>query len=124
VNPVTSIHPWFVENPIVTRLADATYIAMFDGGPESLGLPNMFGYSLSVDGLRWSEATYFPIETRVTKWWKTMRTPLGLVPEGDSVYSIIYAAINERRFHPIGLVRVRLLMDRLEEQKTELLRGG
>ena len=119
-NPITSIHPWFVENPIVTQLPDKTYIAMFDGGPEYLNLPNMFGYSLSLDGVKWSKATYFPIRNRVNKWWTTMRTPIGLVSEGDGVYSIIYAAINDERFHPIGLVRVRLIADRLEAQRKEI----
>ncbi|MBT3191701.1 MAG: hypothetical protein HN341_04020 [Verrucomicrobia bacterium] len=117
VNPVTSIHPWFVENPLVTQLPDGTYIAMFDGGPEWLKLPNMFGYSLSVDGVNWSEAMYFPIRTRVKQWWHTMRTPLGLVPEGDNVYTIVYNAINERRFHPAGMVRVRLKPDVLKRQR-------
>ena len=111
INPVTSIHPTFLENPIVTQLPNGTYIAMFDGGPTDLGLPNMFGYSLSREGKTWSEATYFPIETKVNKWWKTMRTPLGLIPEGDNIYTIIYTAWRaEGRFHPIGMARVRLTM--------------
>ena len=123
INPVTSIHPWFVENPIVTQLPDGTYIAMFDGGPENLDHPNMFGYSLSVDGVTWSAATYFPIRTKVNKWWTTMRTPLGLVPEGDNLYTIIYAAINERRFHPMGMVRVRLRPEFMKKQREALSRG-
>ena len=32
INPITSIHPQFVENPIVSKLPNGTYIAMFDGG--------------------------------------------------------------------------------------------
>lgn len=120
VNPVTSIHPWFVENPLVTRFPDGTYIAMFDGGPEYLKLPNLFGYSLSIDGVNWSEAVYFPIHTKVRKWWDTMRTPLGLIPEGDDVYTIIYNAINDRRFHPAGMVRVLLKPDVLEMQREAL----
>jgi hypothetical protein len=109
VNPVTSIHPTFLENPIVAQLPDGTHIALFDGGPESLRLPNMFGYSLSRDGTHWSKATYFPIRTKVKRWWKTMRTPLGLIAEGDNVYTIMFTAWKPGgRFHPIGMVRVRL----------------
>jgi hypothetical protein len=111
LNPVRSIHPTFLENPIVGQLPDGTYVSMFDGGPAYLGLPNMFGYSLSKDGINWSEATYFPIETKVNKWWETMRTPFGLIPEGDNIYTIIYTAWRaEGRFHPIGMARVKLTM--------------
>jgi len=109
VNPVTSIHPTFLENPIVAQLPDGTYVAVFDGGPESLGLPNMFGYSLSRDGIHWSKATYFSIRTKVKRWWKTMRTPLGVIPEGDNIYTIMFTAWKPGgRFHPIGMVRVKL----------------
>jgi hypothetical protein len=123
VNPVTSIHPWFVENPIITQLPEQTYIAMFDGGPERLKLPNMFGYSLSADGVHWSEAAYFPIRTKVKMWWHTMRTPLGLIPEDDNVYTIVFTAINDQRFHPIGMVRVRLKPEVLAEQRKDLLKS-
>jgi hypothetical protein len=38
-----------------------------------------------------------------------MRTPLCLIPEGDDRYTILYAAINNnQRFHPIGMVQVKL----------------
>ncbi|MHC4475121.1 MAG: hypothetical protein ACYTEL_05735 [Planctomycetota bacterium] len=121
VNPVTSIHPTFLENPIVAQLPDRIHIALFDGGPQSLGLPNMFGYSLSRDGIHWSKATYFPIRTKVKRWWKTMRTPLGLIAEGDNVYTIMFTAWKPGgRFHPIGMVRVRLKPGVLAEQAESL----
>jgi hypothetical protein len=110
INPVTGIHPWFVENPIVYEMPNGVYLAIFDGGPEGWGhhLPNMIGYTLSKDGYRWSEAHYLPIETKVKKWWNIMRTPLCLIPEGNDVYTIVYTAINENRFHPMGMVQVKL----------------
>lgn len=111
INPVTSMHPYFIENPIVYKLPGDIYIAMFDGGPEAWGLhlPNMMGYSLSKDGYHWSEACYLPIETRVNKWWDVMRTPVCLVDEGNNFYTILYAAIDaEKRFHPMGMVKVKL----------------
>jgi hypothetical protein len=110
INPITSIHPWFVENPIVYQMPNGVYLAIFDGGPEGWGhyLPNMIGYTLSKDGYHWSEAHYLPIETKVKKWWKIMRTPLCLIPEGNDIYTIVYAAINENRFHPMGMVQVKL----------------
>ncbi len=116
INPITSIHPRFVENPIVSQLPNGLYIAVFDGGPEWLRLPNMIAYTVSKDGVNWSEAHYLPIDTKVKKWWHTMRTPLGLIPEGNDIYTIVYAAINnEMRFHPMGMVQVKLNREVLDE---------
>lgn len=124
LEPIKSIHPVFVENPIVSQLPNGLYIAIFDGGPDGWGhhLPNMMGYSLSKDGVNWSEAHYWPIETKVNKWWDIMRTPLCLIPEGNDVYTIVYNAIDlKKRFHPTGMVKVKLnreVMDaRLKEFK-------
>lgn len=117
VNPVTSIHPYFIENPIVYKLPNGSYITIFDGGPEAWGLhlPNMIGYALSEDGYHWSEARYLPIQTKVKQWWDIMRTPVCLIPEGDDIYTIVYAAIEtERRFHPMGMVKVKLNRNVLE----------
>ena len=45
-----------------------------------------------------------------------MRRPLCLIPEGDDVYTIVYAAINnERRYHPMGMVQVKLNREALDE---------
>lgn len=123
VNPVTSMHPYFIENPIVYKLTNEWYIAIFDGGPEAWGLhlPNMIGFALSRDGYHWSEAHYLPIETKVKKWWNIMRTPVCLIPEGNDVYTILYAAIDaSRRFHPMGMVKVRLNRKALTEQHQPL----
>ncbi len=117
INPIKSIHPSFIENPIVYTLPNGTYIAVFDGGPEAWGLhlPNMMGYSLSKDGFHWSEARYLPIETKVKKWWTIMRTPVCLVDEGNDVYTIVYAAIDmAKRFHPMGMVKLKLNTDVLK----------
>ena len=44
-----------------------------------------------------------------------MRTPLGLIPEGNDIYTIVYAAVNnEMRFHPMGMVQVKLNREVLE----------
>lgn len=111
INPVTSIHPFFIENPIVYKLPNGLFITVFDGGPEAWGLhlPNMMGYSLSNDGYHWTEAHYLPIQTQVKQWWNIMRTPVCLIPEGNDVYTILYAAIDtSKRFHPMGMVKVKL----------------
>ncbi|TDD97815.1 glycoside hydrolase family protein [Flavobacterium cellulosilyticum] len=122
-NPIKSMHPFFVENPIVSQLPNGMYIAVFDGGPDGWGhhLPNMMAYSLSKDGKNWSEAHYLPIETKVNKWWDIMRTPLCLIPEGNDVYTIVYNAIDlKKRFHPTGMVKVKLNRDVMESRLKEL----
>lgn len=123
LEPIKTIHPLFVENPIVSQLPNGLYIAIFDGGPDGWGhhLPNMIAYSLSADGVNWSEAHYLPIETKVDKWWDIMRTPLCLIPEGNDVYTIVYNAIDlKRRFHPTGMVKVKLNKDVMESKLKEL----
>lgn len=123
LEPIKSIHPLFVENPIVSQLPNGLYIAIFDGGPDGWGhhLPNMMGYSLSKDGVNWSEAHYWPIETKVAKWWDIMRTPLCLIPEGNDVYTIVYNAIDlKKRFHPTGMVKVKLNREVMDARLKEL----
>ena len=123
LEPIKTMHPQFVENPIVSQLPNGMYIAIFDGGPDGWGhhLPNMIAYSLSADGIKWSEAHYLPIETKVNKWWDIMRTPLCLIPEGNDVYTIVYNAIDlKRRFHPTGMVKVKLNKDVMESKLKEL----
>jgi hypothetical protein len=123
LEPIKTMHPQFVENPIVSQLPNGLYIAIFDGGPDGWGhhLPNMIAYSLSADGINWSEAHYLPIETKVDKWWDIMRTPLCLIPEGNDVYTIVYNAIDlKRRFHPTGMVKVKLNKDVMESRLKEL----
>lgn len=123
LEPIKSIHPLFVENPIVSQLPNGLYIAIFDGGPDGWGhhLPNMIGYSLSADGINWHEAHYLPIETKVDKWWNIMRTPLCLIPEGNDVYTIVYNAIDlKKRFHPTGTVKVKLNRDVMDLRLKEL----
>lgn len=123
LEPIKTMHPLFVENPIVSQLPNGLYIAIFDGGPDGWGhhLPNMIAYSLSADGVNWAEAHYLPIETKVDKWWDIMRTPLCLIPEGNDVYTIVYNAIDlKRRFHPTGMVKVKLNKDVMESRLKEL----
>ena len=78
------------------------------------------GYTLSIDGKNWSKARYIAIDTKVKKWWTVMRTPLCLIPEGDNVYTIVYTAWDDTRFHPIGMVKVKLNPEVLDKLTAEL----
>ncbi len=106
-NPVP-IDPVWVENPIVTKLPDGTFIALLDGGPRE-----GFAYSLSKDGLNWQKGVTIPLEPAVKKWWVKMRTPLGLIPEDDGTYTIFYTAMtggfkDKERFACIAMVKLKL----------------
>lgn len=130
VNPLTEIYPRFVENPIVSRLPNGLYIAIFDGGPEYLKLPNKIAYTLSKDGLNWSEARYIALDAKIAKWWMVMRTPLCLIDEGNNVYTMVFTAwVHDQsssnphaktRFNPIGMVKLKLDPQVLDKRAEEL----
>jgi len=121
LNPV-DLKSKFAENPVVTQFPDGTYIAMVDGG----GINRTFGYTLSKDGIHWTKATFINLEPEVKKWWTLMRTPLGLIPEGDNIYTVFFTALMEmqdvedkhdesitskRTYGVLGVVRLKLKSD-------------
>lgn len=105
-NPV-KMDDVFAENPVVDRLGDL-WVAMVDGGPKR----NAFGYATSEDGETWSRAAWIDLcEVLPQPWWKTMRTPLGLVPHGDGTFRIYFTALrplpeNGLDFGALGCARV------------------
>ncbi|WP_391570709.1 hypothetical protein [Cohnella sp.] len=101
VNPILIDETW-VENPIVSRLADGRYAAVFDGGPEH----GTFGYSVSEDGYRWSRGQY--VHFRKGGWIKDVRTPLGLLDNEDGTYAIYYTAFDHGLYGSLGKVTVRI----------------
>ncbi len=80
----------FIENPIVTKLADATYVAVYDSHQ-----PNRIGYSFSKDGIHWSHGRQLTVQTGSGVWASEVRTPLGLVDEGEGAFTLFYSA-NEK----------------------------
>jgi hypothetical protein len=92
----------FVENPIVTRLKDGLYVAVVDGGPKG-----QFGYSVSQDGLTWSEVTYIDLTKKFKPWWSTMRTPLCLIQEKGGLFSVYFTAYTRSGFACLGHVKLR-----------------
>ncbi len=109
----------FSENPIVTELDDGTLIAVMDSHGSG------FGYSVSVDGLNWSEIKYVQVTDKLDKWWAEFRTPLGLIQEGDGLFTIFFTAMKEGTdywdhigeegyildtgFDSVGMLKVRLI---------------
>lgn len=92
LNPVL-LDPYFTENPVVTRLPDGTYVAMFDAG-----INGCFGYSTSTDGIHWRKGTLVNMERHPDKWWSVMRTPLSCIPEGNGIYRVYFTAYDNDPF--------------------------
>ncbi len=84
LNPVL-MDPVFVENPVVTRLPNGTYVAVFDTFID-YGL----GYSVSNDGIHWPAARHIVLKKTQTLWVKDVRTPLGLIDGKRPVNPILF----------------------------------
>jgi hypothetical protein len=76
---------------------------MIDGGIKK------FGYSISTDGLNWSKAKFIRLENYTEKWWTKMRTPLGLINEGNNIFTLFFTAYtNKQEFSEIGMLKLKL----------------
>ncbi len=89
LNPL-QVEPTFIENPIVSHLADGGYIAVYDNHR-----PNSVGYSFSSDGIHWSRGQELTVQTGIGIWATEVRTPLGLIDEGSGRFTLFYSA-NEK----------------------------
>jgi hypothetical protein len=89
LNPL-AVEATFIENPIVSRLANGTYIAVYDNHK-----PNSIGYTFSGDGLHWSPGLQLAVQSGSGIWASEVRTPLGLIDEGNGQFTLFYSA-NER----------------------------
>jgi len=85
------IEPTFIENPIVERLRDGSYAAVYDTTKD----PDAIGFSWSKDGSQWSAGQSVAIQRVKGKWSPEVRTPLGLVPEVDGTYSVFYTGFEQ-----------------------------
>lgn len=92
----------FIENPVVSRLPDGRYLAVFD----SFG-PREVGYSISKDGLDWPRETRLTVQTGDNQWAGTgdhyMRTPLCAIRNDDGTFTVIYTArMKDKDFWAVG----------------------
>jgi hypothetical protein len=100
----------FAENPIVSRLEDGSYMAVFDNE-----YPGGIGYAWSPDGFHWMAGKNFVVQPKGVGFWADdVRTPLGLIPEGHGLFTIFYTGYQkapgskEMGFGAIGFVTVKL----------------
>lgn len=89
LNPL-NVEKRFIENPIVTQLADGSYAAVYDDHR-----PNGIGYSFSLDGIHWTAGQHLAVQAGKGVWASEVRTPLGLVDEGNGLFTLFYSA-NEK----------------------------
>lgn len=112
-NPL-QIEKVFIENPIVTKLADGTYMAVYD-----CNVPNAVGYTYSPDGLHWAPGESLIVQLKGKGFWADdVRTPLGLIPEENDTFALFYTGYQNvvSKFpdttdpgtSAVGLVRVKL----------------
>ena len=90
LNP-SPIEAVFIENPIVTRLNDGRYVAVYDTGKN----PDAIGYSISADGIHWPPGEALAVQQQRGKWAHEIRTPLGLVEEADGTFTMFYTGFEQ-----------------------------
>jgi len=104
LNPVGIAGTRGTENPVVTRLKNGRYIALF----EVIARENGFGYADSSDGINWSKASELVLTAAPVRLRK-VRTPLGLVPENDGSYTIFFTGYTRAEsWGELWMVRVRV----------------
>jgi hypothetical protein len=85
LNPV-AIDRRFVENPVVAQLEDGRYIAVYNGPKR-----DSIGYTSSSDGIHWGQGANLVIQAKEgAHWADPVRTPLGLIPEGNNTFTLFY----------------------------------
>jgi hypothetical protein len=86
VNPM-EIEKVFIENPIVSQLADGSYVAVYDDNTE-----HAVGYTFSSDGIHWAAGKKLIVQRGKGIWASEIRTPLGLISEGKDSFTLFYTA--------------------------------
>ena len=115
-NPVL-IEKVFIENPVVTKLRDGTFAAVYD-----CLVPNAVGYTFSRDGIHWESGQALVVQPKGKgRWAHDVRTPLGLIPEGGDDFTLFYTGLSNVPIsspdggnigdYAVGLVTVRLTSD-------------
>jgi hypothetical protein len=89
--PNLPIEPVFIENPIVSKLRDGTFAAVYDTTTN----PDAIGYTFSADGIEWSAGRALVVQPTHGKWSPEVRTPLGLVDEGDGTFTVFYTGFEQ-----------------------------
>jgi len=108
LNPVR-FEKVYTENPIVTRAADGTYLAVYDRATVTDN-PTAIGYSVSRDGIHWSPGIGLDLQPDAkSRWADHINTPMGLIPEGNGTYTLFYTGVvNKPNYESVGFVTLKL----------------
>jgi hypothetical protein len=121
LNPAP-IEEVFIENPIVTELDEGGFLCVYD-----CQTPDAIGYAFSTDGSHWEPGHHLAIQTTPGQWSADVRTPLGLIPEGDDQFTLFYTGFEgdpqwERLLEAdpqttcaVGMVELKLVWKKREE---------
>lgn len=118
-NPVTLLPPPagmnFTENPTAYALPNgAGFVAVFDAlfDEVTTGRNQAIGFGFSADGVNWrsEEGAAVPVVAPGEPFWaQVIRTPLGMVDEGDGTWSVFYTA-RSGNWDGLGVSRVRFVV--------------
>jgi hypothetical protein len=72
------------------KVPGAGWLAVYDGET-----PDGIGWAHSADGVRWGKGQGLVLQPQAGTWSKEMRTPLGLVPEGDGLFTVFYTGFEQ-----------------------------
>ncbi|HEU0226265.1 MAG TPA: hypothetical protein VFQ86_00855 [Arachidicoccus soli] len=114
LNPVM-MDEEFIENSIVTKINDNLYINVYDGANK-----HELSYATSSDGIHWNKEQIMNIPNP-PEWLHTIRTPLGLINEGNNIYTIYFTAFDGKNpkqilplwhlgFGNVGMMKVKLVI--------------
>jgi hypothetical protein len=88
-NP-SPIETRFIENPIVTPAPGGGWLVVYDSEGEGA-----IGWSYSKDGVHWEPGRRLVIQPEAGQWARDVRTPMGLVPEGDDRFTLFYTGFEQ-----------------------------
>jgi hypothetical protein len=80
----------FIENPIVSPAPGRGWLAVYDSQP-----PGTIGWAYSADGMAWGPGHALVVQPTPGTWAQDVRTPLGLVDEGEGRYTVFYTGFEQ-----------------------------
>lgn len=81
-NPL-DVEPRYWENPVVTKLSDGSFAAVYENDAGDPALRRSFGLMSSPDGMTWKNEGAVMVPDEPASWAHRIRTPLGLLVDGD-----------------------------------------
>jgi len=105
----------YTENPAVFALPNNTgFVAVFDPLYDEVhtGLNQKIGFGFSIDGITWLPEEGVAVSVVMPGepfWAQVLRTPLGMVDEGDGTWSVFYTA-RSGNWDGLGVSRVKFVV--------------